>query len=233
MLLNNDKSTIAARSVNVVPMQRHHLDPVVAIHWSCFQGFFLTFLGPRFLHLLYGEIMAMPDSVALVALKDEQIAGFVVGVTHQSSFYGRLVQRRLFAFARASFGAAIRRPAIIPRLFRALNYSRSSQKAVAPALLMSVAVAPDAAGTGIGQQLVNTFLDEMQARGISSVSLTTDRDNNDRTNRFYQKLGFELARAYTTPEGRAMNEYVIRLEVANLGTRGDNLPREGFSQSTT
>ena len=52
----------------------------------------------------------------------------------------------------------------------------------------------------------------MQARGVSSVSLTTDRDNNERTNDFYQKLGFELARTYVTPEGRAMNEYLIQLE---------------------
>lgn len=153
----------------------------------------------------------MPDSVALVALKDEQVVGFVVGVTHQSSFYGQLVRRRLFAFARVSLGAAIRQPSIIPRLFRALGYSRSSQEAVAQALLMSIAVAPDAAGVGIGQQLVKAFLDEMQARGITSVSLTTDRDNNERTNAFYQKLGFELARIYVTPEGRAMNEYLIQL----------------------
>jgi len=198
--------------INISPMEMRQVDRVVSIHICSFPGFFLTFLGPRFLHLLYSEIIAMPDSVALVALENEQVVGFVAGVTHQSSFYGQLVRRRLFAFARASLGAALRHPSIVPRLFRALSYSCSSQEAVAQALLMSIAVAPDAAGKGIGQQLVKAFLDEVQTRGINSVSLTTDRDNNKRANGFYQKLGFELARTYVTPEGRAMNEYVIRLD---------------------
>lgn len=199
--------------ISISQMETQHVDEVVSIHLRSFPGFFLTFLGPRFLHLLYSEIIAMSDSVALVALKDEQVVGFVAGVTHQSSFYGQLVRRRLFAFARSSLGAVIHRPSIIPRLFRALSYSRSSQEAVAQASLMSIAVSPDAAGKGIGQQLVRAFLNEMQANGINSVSLTTDRDNNERTNSFYQKLGFKLAREYVTQEGRAMNEYLIQLEV--------------------
>lgn len=193
-------------------MEMRHTDDVVSIHLRSFPGFFLTFLGPCFLRLLYSEIIAIPDSVALVALENEQVVGFVAGVTQQSNFYGQLARRRLFAFAHASLSAAIRRPSIIPRLFRALNYSRSSQEAVAQAQLMSIAVSPDAVGKGIGQQLVKVFLDEMQAQGISSVSLTTDRVNNERVNSFYQKLGFELARTYVTPEGRAMNEYLIQLK---------------------
>jgi ribosomal protein S18 acetylase RimI-like enzyme len=202
---------IVMNDVRIAPMQRQHLDAIVHLHISSFPSFFLTFLGPRFLRLLYDEVLATPESVALVALDYEQVIGFVVGVTHQSSFYGQLIRRRLLAFAYASLGAAIRRPSIIPRLFRALANSWSSKEAVAEALLMSIAVAPDAAGRGIGQLLVKAFLSDMQAKGIDSVSLTTDRDNNDRTNRFYRKLGFELARIYVTPEGRAMNEYFIRL----------------------
>jgi hypothetical protein len=31
-------------------------------------------------------------------------------------------------------------------------------------------------------------------------------------NAFYARLGFELARTFTTPEGRRMNEYVMTLE---------------------
>lgn len=192
-------------------MQYHLLDKVVEIHSSSFPTFFLTFLGPRFLYLLYSEILRMPESVALVAMENGEPAGFVAGVTHQSQFYSQLIRRRLFSFARASLLAAARRPSIVPRLFRALSYSRNSQEASAQALLMSIAVAPYASGKGVGQQLVKAFLAEIQAKGVSSVSLTTDRDNNERTNRFYRQLGFEVTRTYTTPEGRHMNEYLIRL----------------------
>jgi len=37
-------------------------------------------------------------------------------------------------------------------------------------------------------------------------------------NRFYLKLGFRLADTFVTPEGRAMNEYVMTLEGRNAGT---------------
>ena len=52
----------------------------------------------------------------------------------------------------------------------------------------------------------------MRRRGVERYCLTTDRVDNDAVNAFYGKLGFEFARAYTTPEGREMNEYVMRLE---------------------
>jgi len=53
------------------------------------------------------------------------------------------------------------------------------------------------------------FLEEAKRRGCVRVSLTTDRENNDRVNRFYQTLGFAIGRQYETPEGRKMNEYWI------------------------
>jgi len=47
------------------------------------------------------------------------------------------------------------------------------------------------------------------------VDLTTDRDNNDKINRFYLSLGFACERTFVTPEGRTMNEYVIDLPNSN------------------
>ncbi len=76
---------------------------------------------------------------------------------------------------------------------------------------MSIAVLKEKSGHGIGTRLISAFLMEMRRQDISSVSLTTDRDDNEYANRFYQKLGFHVARTYQTPEGRWMNEYVIDL----------------------
>ncbi len=76
---------------------------------------------------------------------------------------------------------------------------------------MSIAVSPDAEGKGIGGLLVKAFCAEMGKRGAPTVCLTTDKENNDRTNRFYQKQGFHLSRSFVTPEGRAMYEYVLDL----------------------
>lgn len=199
--------------ISVIPMESQHIKDVVQIHLARFPDFFLTILGPRFLQLLYREILATPGQVSLVAVEDERVVGFVTGLGHQSRFFGLLVRRRLLSFAWASFTAALRRPSIIPRLFRALTYSRVTQEAAAQALLMSIAVAADMSGRGIGQQLVRRFLSDMQINGVDSVSLITDRDDNERVNMFYQALGFQLLRTYISPTGRAVNEYVIHLEV--------------------
>jgi ribosomal protein S18 acetylase RimI-like enzyme len=77
--------------------------------------------------------------------------------------------------------------------------------------MMSIAVAPGISGHGVGQRLATHFLMTIKQKNIASVSLTTDRDANERVNRFYQRLGFQIARTYVTPEGRWMNEYIIDL----------------------
>lgn len=189
---------------------------IVQIHLHSFPGFFLTFLGPGFLRLLYRNIAADPEGILLVVEADNTLAGFVAGVTRQSGFYRRLIQRQKWAFAWAAGGAVARRPSILPRLWRALRRPAEVAESAAEACLMSIAVHPEFQGRGIGTQLVEAFCQELAERGAPAVCLTTDRDNNEATNQFYQRLNFKLARSFITPEGRAMNEYVRNLQEDRL-----------------
>ncbi|MCE9614316.1 MAG: GNAT family N-acetyltransferase [Lentisphaerae bacterium] len=184
------------------------LPVVVAVHGHSFPGFFLTVLGPRFLTLLYRSIAADDGGLVLVAVQDERLLGFAAGVLEQRGFYRRLIRRHLVAFALAASGAALRHPAAVPRLFRALTKPADAQQAAAPCCLMSLAVAPDCQGRGIGSALVRAFCDAMTARGASAISLTTDAAHNDAVNAFYARAGFRHHRQYSTPEGRIMNEYL-------------------------
>jgi hypothetical protein len=59
--------------------------------------------------------------------------------------------------------------------------------------------------------LVVAFIEESKKRNLKKIHLTTDKDNNDSTNLFYQSLGFECVRSYATPEQREMNEYQLEL----------------------
>jgi ribosomal protein S18 acetylase RimI-like enzyme len=210
----------------IIPMHLDHVNAVVSVHLASFHGYFLSFLGPRFLHLLYTEIIKEPDHIAFVAQDASGVVGFVVGVTQQSGFYARLARKRQYAFAIAALGAAARNVKIIPRLFRALSYSRRSRTAAAQALLMSIGVLPEVQHTGVGKRLITTFLNAMRQEKVDKVSLTTDRDGNEKVNNFYQKLGFNLYRTYVTPEGRGINEYVIDLSACSqlpdvMETMGD------------
>lgn len=184
---------------------------MVLVHQAGFPGFFLSFLGPRFLRELYTALLEDPDGIGFVASGPADISGFVVGTAQPAGFYRRLLQQSWWRFAIASVPSVLRRPSIMPRLLRALSMPEQAAQHVGRGTLMSIAVLPQFQGGGIGQTLVRAFLEEASHRRLHQVDLTTDRNDNDAANRFYQQLGFTCERTYETPEGRAMNVYVIDL----------------------
>lgn len=188
---------------------------IVRVHLESFPGFFLTFLGPTFLRELYGATLMDPDGIGFVAECPTGISGFVMGTAHPAGFYRRLLRQRRWRFALASTKAVIRRPSIAPRLLRAISMSEQATQHQARGTLMSIAVRPQCQGQGIGQALVGAFLEEAFHRKLRQIDLTTDRHSNDAANRFYQKLGFVCERTYETPEGRAMNAYVINVPTSH------------------
>jgi ribosomal protein S18 acetylase RimI-like enzyme len=199
------------KKLTIRQAERQDLDQIVEVHMSSFPGFFLTFLGLRFLRILYQEIQSHPRGILHVAIIDSRVVGFVAGVTEQSGFYRSLMLRRKWDFAFASAKAVLRKPNIVPRLFRALRKPNASKVSI-PACLMSIAVDPNSASVGVGTALIQSFSNEMRCRSISSFCLTTDRDGNDNVNRFYRSRDFKLTQTFCTSEGRWMNEYVREIK---------------------
>ncbi len=196
-------------TVSIRPMAAGDVDAVTAVHLAAFPGFFLSFLGPRFLRQLYRAILDDEEGVAYVATRDGRVLGFVAG-SGSDGFYRRAARRRWLQFGWASASALIRRPSTARRLLRALL---SPPKASSPGvLLMSLAVDPTLQRSGAGRLLTRAFIDAARSRGASAVVLTTDRIGNDPVNAFYLAQGFSVASQYVTPEGRAMNEYILYIE---------------------
>ena len=185
---------------------------LVSVHLLSFPNFFLSFLGPSFLRLLYESILRDPQGVLIVACEGDRIVGFAAGTSRQRGFYRRLLLRRKWGFVLTSLKALLRRPVIAPRLWRAVHLPRTVERASSDACLMSLAVNPEISGKGLGQTLVLAFCKELIDMSAGDVCLTTDRDGNERVNLFYQKMGFTLVRTFTTPEGRGINEYFKSLE---------------------
>lgn len=196
----------------ITPMTEAHVREVIGVHLRSFAGFFLSFLGPQFLRLYYESIVEHPDAAGYVYVMDGRVLGFVCGVVSPSRFYCYLLQTRWWRFTLAALDAALRRPSIVPRLFRAWSYPSQTSVQVDTATLTSIAVDPDVQGEGVGADLAAAFLAEMRTRGVKRVDLTTDRYGNDEVNAFYQRQGFHCERTFVTPEGREMNEFVILLE---------------------
>jgi ribosomal protein S18 acetylase RimI-like enzyme len=194
-------------------MEKEDVGSVVRIHLTSFPGFFLTFLGPRFLSLYYSGICEAPEGIALICKDpDGEPAGFVAGTINPRGFYSRLLKRHWLKFCLASVGAILRKPTIIARIARGLSHPSQNPVGEEVAGLFSIGVLPELQGTGAGKVLVDAFLSEARKRGCRRVFLTTDRNGNDAVNAFYRKMGFRIERQYETPEGRAMNEYWIDLK---------------------
>jgi GNAT superfamily N-acetyltransferase len=204
----------------IVLMESAHIPAVVQTHLASFPGFFLSFLGPRFLSLYYAGVCDAPEGISFVYLNAAgQPAGFVAGSSNPRGFYSRLLKRDWLQFAFASVGAILRKPSVIGRVARGLFHPGGNPVGSDVAGLFSIGVLPELQGTGAGKKLVEAFLQEASKRGCKRVFLTTDRDDNETVNVFYHKLGFTVERHYETPEGRRMNEYWITLadkEIKNV-----------------
>lgn len=192
-------------------MNSNDVNAVVKVHLSSFQGFFLTFLGRRFLSELYTGIVADATGIAFVYREEARILGFVTGISQPAGFYDRLLHRLWWRFALASLMPILKNPSIIPRLLRAFRKPQDVSNQPDTGTLMSVAVSPEVQSRGLGQALVKAFLEEATNRGLMHVDLTTDKNNNDSVNQFYERMGFRCSRTFVTSEGREMKEYVIDL----------------------
>jgi ribosomal protein S18 acetylase RimI-like enzyme len=189
----------------------HHIQEVLEIHLASFPGFFLSFLGRRFLREFYSAFLHEESGVALIVEEpgSNQVLGCVVGTTLPTGFFKRLLKRRWWAFSFASISALMRKPKVAPRIFRALFYRGEVPQGPKRALLSSIAVRPDQQGTGLGRALVAGWVEEARKRGAPGCYLTTDAENNYAVNRFYVRCGWRLESTYFTPEGRRMNRYVL------------------------
>lgn len=196
----------------MVSMASCHVTDVVRVHLASFPGFFLSFLGPHFLSLYYSGVCTAPEGIAFVYLNSEgRPAGFVAGTSNPRGFYSRLLKRDWLKFALASVGAVVRKPSVISRIARGLFHPGGNPIGDDVAGLFSIGVLPELQGTGAGKKLVQAFLETARERGCKRVFLTTDGDDNEAVNTFYEKLGFMVERQYVTPEGRRMNEYWLNL----------------------
>jgi ribosomal protein S18 acetylase RimI-like enzyme len=193
------------------PLIDSDLKTVVKIHLHSFPGFFLSFLGPRFLELFYRSFLEDSTGIGFVALDgDGSVIGSVVGPLVPGGYFKRLMRRRWWAFSLASVSALLYRPWIASRLLRALWYRGDvpGGDSVPRALLSSIAVAPEAQERGVGQALVKAWLFEVRRRGGQGAFLTTDAEGNEAVNQFYQRLGWKPGGSYTTAPRRRMNRYI-------------------------
>lgn len=213
---------MSTTSVTYRELQECDVAACAQLHMVAFPGFFLSHLGPRFLAEFYGAHVRDPDAVTVVAVDAaDHVQGVVVGNANPHGFYRRLLVSRWFAFIWASLGLVLRKPRVTLRLLRALTYRGEQTPWSRGALLSSICVAPRAQGSDLATELMARWTRRLQDHAVTAAHLSTDRNDNEKANRFYEKVGWQLRGGYTR-QGREMNVYTWTSEQEDeIGDEGD------------
>lgn len=195
--------------MNIENADFEDVDEVVDLHIQAFPGFFLTSLGKGFLKELYAGFLTDSTGIFLVARNEEGLVGFAAGTSEPEAFFADLRRRRGAVFAIKAIPAIVKNPLPVCRkLFYAVRYrgevpvARSSG-----ALLSSIGIAISGVGTGIAGGLIVAFENEVLKRGVKSVYLTTDVQDNDRVNAFYAKHSYVVLDRFKQNGRRDMFRY--------------------------
>lgn len=186
------------------------LPRIVEIHRKAFGNFFLTRLGCGFLHRYYQFVLEYPRGIVLVSEARDTLEGFACGFVDPAGFYDSMWHAKL-TFAVPVISALFRHPCLIKKVFYGVRRIHGTAAAwpEGSCELSSIAVAPEKAGNGLGNALIESFLGEARSMHARCVFLTTDAEGNDAVNAFYRNVGFRHTRRFVHGEGRWMNEYVI------------------------
>lgn len=177
--------------------------PAVArLHAAQISEGFLSFLGPRFLARLYRRIVRHPDSFLLVADSRGQDVGFIAGSTDVRGLYRRfLVRDGILAACSAAPRLIVGWRQVVETLGHGTsNGSGAGSDAGSGAELLSVAVAPDRQGQGLGRRLVASFLEELEGRSCPSSHVVVGAGNVGAV-AMYERCGFVIAERFELHAG--------------------------------
>jgi len=211
---------IAPEDPTIFAAWDNDIPAIVRIHQAAFPGFFLTQMGPAFLRAYYRLVQTTPGGIVLVAARGGQACGFVAGFIDPDRFYQVMRQRKWSLVIPLVLGI-LRQPSLARRVLTNFRRVRAENRPTIPettiiAELSSIGVDPASGGRGLGRTLTLAFIDAARTGGADGVLLTTDAQDNDRVNQFYQQLGFRLLDTYTEADGRIMNAYGMHLLLATI-----------------
>lgn len=183
------------------------------IHLVAFKDFFLTTLGKKFLNTYYNACLKSSESISVCAVdENDQIIAFSIGCIQAKGFHKRLIKQNSFQFLLQGIIILFSNPSALWRLAKNIEKNKITDDNGNYAELLSIAVSPDAKGSGIGKEMIAKFEAEAKAKGCIKVALTTDYYNNDDVIAFYKKSGYEVFYEFTTYPKRRMYKLIKNLE---------------------
>lgn len=160
---------------------------VAALHAQRIAEGFLVTLGPRFLTRLYRRVALSPNAALVVADRDDQVVGFIAVATSTRRLYGDFLRRDAVPAGLAAAPAVLRSPR---QVWETLRYGGADGDDDLPeAEVLSIAVASEAQGHGIGRALLAAGIDELRQSGARAARVVT-AVGNDAALAMYEQGGF-------------------------------------------
>ncbi|MEG2940922.1 MAG: GNAT family N-acetyltransferase [Thermomonas sp.] len=179
---------------------------VAALHAANIDQGFLATLGEPFLALMYRAIDEAPGSVLFVEEEDSRVRGFISGGTGMGRIY-RCMLRRPVALCVALM-PSVTRPSRIGRILDILRYGRQKPAGRLPnAELLSLAIAPEARGSGMAERLYGRLALHFRSAGETAFKITVG-DALVPAHRFYTRMGALPTRRTEVHRGQGSTLYV-------------------------
>ena len=190
-----------ATNVVIGPIGFEDINAVARLHRRAFPDTRSTKLGKPYIRKMFRWFLAFQPDLSLVARKDGEIVGYVVGAV---GGYGRKLFR--YAFFEVLWGLLIHPKlwfqsqtfllwrSYLKGLFPADNVKsdrEENQPEVVKAALAGIGVDPDQRGQGIGTILVNAFESAAKSQGVGLLTLSVHADNIS-ARRLYDGCGWTM-----------------------------------------
>ena len=172
-------------------LESRYVEQVARLHIDGINTGFISSLGIDFVTALYEAIAEGKLSFGFAAEENGRVLGFVAFTSNLNKLYKSVVLKKGWLFVLLLAGRMFSLQQI-KKVFETLFYpSRVKKMNLPSAELLSIVVADESQGKGLGGQLLQKGLAECAKRGIEKVKVLVGADNKP-ANKLYLKCGFEL-----------------------------------------
>jgi len=176
----------------IIPLSKDHSSKVAELHISGIPTGFISSLGINFVTNLYIAISEDPNSFAFVSIEDDEVLGFVTFSNNLGSLYKYVIMKKSFVFLPKIVISILRSHSLFNVLSNLLYPSKMANMNLPDAELLSIVVAKEGLGKGLGRQLIGVGFNECRKQNIDKVKVLVAADNVA-ANKMYKKSGFQLA----------------------------------------
>lgn len=218
--------------VTIAPATESDLQVTSELHVRALSSGLFPALGSRFLAHYHRTFVGSPHAVALVARDQGRTIGFVLGTADGSAHQRWVIRQHGWRLALSGLLAMLVRPRVAVTflrtrvgryargLARALRPSRpasvaasgtgsTSAPAIRTAVLTHIATDRSHRGRGVGRELAESFVAQVEAEGADEARLITEAGG--RAAAFYRRLGWHRVTRRRAQDGSDVEELRLTL----------------------